>query len=118
MPYHLYYILWGKVRRHTAWSIHGQHIHVYHYLTKTRIIQDMPLLFMIFTGSMSFVGTQVIDIANKDPRLIVKPGLTGLMHLSASDIEYDAIRDFEQYYAMHYSLVFDIEIMLKSIFRF
>ena len=65
-PYHLYYILWGKGRRHTAWSIHGQHIHVYHYLTKTRIIQDMPLLFMIFTGSMSFVGTQVIDITNKD----------------------------------------------------
>ena len=78
----------------------------------------MPLLFMIFKGSMSFVGTQVIDITNKDPRLIVKPGLTGLMHLSASDIEYAAIRDFEQYYAMHYSFVFDIEIILKSIFRF
>ena len=78
----------------------------------------MPLLFMIFRGSMSFVGTQVMDITNKDPGLIVKPGLTGLMHLSASDIKYDAIRDYEQYYAMHYSLVFDIEIILKSIFRF
>ena len=78
----------------------------------------MPLLLMIFKGNMSFVGTQVIDISNKNPRLIVKPGLTGLMHLRAFDIEDDAIRDFEQYYAMHYSLVFDIEIILKSIFRF
>ena len=77
----------------------------------------MPLLFMIFKGSMSFVGTQVIDIANNDPQLIVKPGLTGLMHLSASDIQYDAIRNYEQYYAMHYSLVFDIEIILRSILR-
>ena len=67
---------------------------------------------------MSFVGAQIIDIKNKDPKLIVKPGLTGLMHLRTSRIEYDAIRDFEQYYAMHYSLIFDIEIILKSILRF
>ena len=117
MPYHVYYILKGKASEQTAWSIHGQHIHVYHYLSKIRIIQDMPLLFMIIKGNMSFVGTQVIDISNKNPRLIVKPGLTGLMHLRAFDIEDDVIRDFEQYYAMHYSLVFDIEIILKSILQ-
>jgi lipopolysaccharide/colanic/teichoic acid biosynthesis glycosyltransferase len=117
IPYHVYFILRSKVSEKTAWSIHGQHIHVYHYMSKATIIQDMPLLFMIFKGSMSFVGTQVIDITNKDPRLIVKPGLTGLMHLRDSDIEYDEIRNIEQYYAMHYSLVFDIEIILKSILR-
>ena len=72
---------------------------------------------MIIKGSNSFVGTQIIDITNQDPRLIIKPGLTGLRHLTNSNIQHDAIREYEQFYAMHYSVVFDIEIILKSILR-
>jgi len=29
----------------------------------------------------------------------------------------DEIREFENYYIMHYSLIFDIEIILKSILK-
>ena len=48
---------------------------------------------------------------------MLKPGLTGLPHLKAVHIQSNSIREFENYYAMHYSLIFDIEIIFKSILK-
>ena len=72
---------------------------------------------MVLNGSISFVGSQIMTVNKINPRLIVKPGLTGLPHLKAVDIDNNFIREFENYYAMHHSLIFDIEILLKSIFK-
>ena len=66
---------------------------------------------------MSFVGSQLIDITHHDPGLMIKPGLTGLVHLRSIDIHPDAMRDYEQYYVMNYSFILDIEIIFKSIIR-
>ena len=46
-----------------------------------------------------------------------KPGLIGLSNIKTSNIYPNSLREYEQYYAMHYSLVFDIEIIIKSILR-
>ena len=92
-------------------------IYVYNYHSNSKIIQDMPILFSIFTGEMSFVGSQLIDISYHNPRLMIKPGLTGLVHLRSIDINSDAIRDYEQYYIMNYSFILDLEIIFKSILR-
>jgi len=72
---------------------------------------------MVLNGSLSFVGSQIMTANEINPQLIVKPGLTGLPHLKAVNIDINFIRDFENYYAMHHSLIFDIEILLKSIFK-
>ena len=63
------------------------------------------------------MGSQIIPITKNDPKLILKPGLSGLQHIKRNNINVDSIRKYENYYAMHHSLVFDIEILLKSIFR-
>ena len=84
---------------------------------KKKILQDLPLLFMIFTGDISFVGTQIIEITHQNPSSIIKPGLIGLSNIKTSNIYPNSLREYEQYYAMHYSLVFDIEIIIKSILR-
>ena len=73
---------------------------------------------MIFTGSISFVGSKFVDINYKNPNMMIKPGITGLPHLKSENIQTNAIRDFEQYYVMHYSFISDIEIIIKSILRF
>ena len=67
---------------------------------------------MILNGTLTFVGSQIINISKDDPHLMIKPGLTGLPHLKSIDIQDKAIREIENYYAIHYSLVFDIEILL------
>ncbi len=72
---------------------------------------------MVLNGSISFVGSQIMSSKNNNPKLIVKPGITGLPHLKTVNIDMEHIRKFENYYAMHHSLIFDIEILLKSIFK-
>ena len=106
-----------KYKKENIWSTDGKEVELIRYQSNNPIIQDLPLLFMILYGSLSFVGSQIIDTTNHDPHLMLKPGLTGLPHLKAVDIQENSIREFENYYIMHYSLIFDIEIILKSILK-
>ena len=117
LPIQLYFLFFKKYKKERIWSTDGNEVKLIRYLSKNQIIQDLPLLFMILNGSLSFVGSQIIDTSNHDPQLILKPGLTGLPHLKAVHIQSNSIREFENYYAMHYSLIFDIEIILKSILK-
>ena len=113
IPFHLYYIAFRKIKVSMIWTTNSQHMRIIYYQSNFNFIQDMPLLFLVFKGSLSFVGTQLLDISHENPDLIVKPGLAGLPHLS--NIESDSIREFEHYYAMNYTMMFDIEILLKSL---
>ena len=116
-PMHLYFLIFKKYNREMIWAANGSKLELIRYQSKIIIIQDLPLLFMILYGSLSFVGSQIVDIGNNDPQLMLKPGLTGLPHLKAVNIQTHSIREFENYYAMNYSLIFDIEIILKSILK-
>ncbi len=115
LPFHLYYIAFRKIKVSMIWTTNSKHMRIVYYQSNFNIIQDMPLLFLVFKGSLSFVGTQLLDISHKNPDLIVKPGLTGLPHLT--NVGNDSIREFEHYYAMNYTMMFDIEILLKSLLR-
>ena len=117
LPIHLYFLLLRKYFKEIIWSIHNAKIEIIHYHSSSKLIQDLPLLFMVLNGSLSFVGSQIMTVNENNPQLIVKPGLTGLPHLKAVNIDINFIREFENYYAMHHSLIFDIEILLKSIFK-
>ena len=85
-----------------------------------------PGLFSLFSDFISIKVLSIIDFNSRflkiplvyhSNNLIVKPGVTGLAHLKSTDISINSVRNFENYYAMHYSFIFDIEILLKSIFR-
>ena len=117
LPLHLYFLLLRKYFKEIIWSIDGSKVEITRYHSKGKLIQDLPLLFMVLNGSLSFVGSQIMTANENNPQLIVKPGLTGLPHLKAVNIDINFIREFENYYAMHHSLIFDIEILLKSIFK-
>jgi len=117
LPIHLYFLLLRKYFKEIIWSIDDAKIEIIHYHSSSKLIQDLPLLFMVLNGSLSFVGSQIMTANENNPQLIVKPGLTGLPHLKAVNIDINFIREFENYYAMHHSLIFDIEILLKSIFK-
>jgi lipopolysaccharide/colanic/teichoic acid biosynthesis glycosyltransferase len=117
IPIHLYFLLLRKYYKEIIWSINGSKVEITRYHSKSKLIQDLPLLFMVLNGSLSFVGSQIMTTNENNPQFIVKPGLTGLPHLKAVNIDINFIREFENYYAMHHSLIFDIEILLKSIFK-
>jgi len=99
-----------------------------HFLRKTRI-DELPQCWNIFKGEMSLIGPRperpeftsqlAKEIPYYDLRHIVKPGLTGwaqVCYRYGSSTE-DALRklQFDLYYIKNYSLLLDLNILLRTI---
>jgi lipopolysaccharide/colanic/teichoic acid biosynthesis glycosyltransferase len=99
-----------------------------YYLRRFRI-DEIPQLFSVLTGEMSFVGPRperpelIEKLSEKIPyfqeRLMVQPGLTGWAQVSypyGSTFE-DARRklEYDLYYMKHMSLSLDLFILLDTI---
>lgn len=98
------------------------------FIRVTRI-DELPQLFNILTGEMSFVGPrperqefnekieQVVPFYNV--RHLVRPGITGwaqvLFPYGASIEDSKQKLQYEIYYIKNYSIMMDIEVVLKTI---
>jgi len=93
------------------------------FLRKSRI-DEIPQLFNVLTGDMSLVGPRPhlkkeVDQYQKHHRkvLAVKPGMTGIAQLSgSSDLHFEEEVRLDTYYVENWSLMRDIEILLKTPF--
>jgi len=83
--------------------------------------KKLPYLWSVFLGHLSFVGSEIDSLqeANAaDLPIQLKPGLFGLAQLNESNVSSKS--DSERYnlfYLKNYSLILDIEIIIKSIFK-
>ena len=117
VPLHFYFILTGNVAKDRYWYLNGQCIEIFIYNSGAKILHDLPILFMIFAGKISFVGSELINITKNDPSMIIKPGLTGLPHLKSTCNKHYSKLYYEQFYAVNYSIFIDIEIIFKTILK-
>ena len=92
------------------------------FIRKTSI-DELPQFLNVFTGSMSLIGTRPPTVdeyeqyeANYKRRLSIKPGITGLWQVSGrSDIiHFDEVLKLDLAYIDHWSLVYDLKIILKT----
>lgn len=116
-PIHLYFLFMGKINIATIWVLNNKTIKICSYQSKQNIIYYLPLLFEIFKGNLSFVGSKIINAKSLDSNILIKPGLIGLSFLCDDNVEKDIVRIHEQHYVMNYSIIYDIEIILKSILK-
>ena len=94
-------------------------------------LDELPQMFNVLQGDMSLVGPRaewsriVSDYETKIPsyhlRHLVKPGITGWAQVnyrygSGLDDAIEKLR-YDLYYIKNYSLVLDIEILLKTILK-
>lgn len=92
------------------------------FIRKTSI-DELPQLFNIFLGQMTFVGPRPCTVRefslynNKDQqRLAVKQGLTGQWQVNGrSNTTFAEMIDMDIYYCEHRSLWMDFKILLKTI---
>ena len=114
-PIYLIYFLFNKIYTQKMWGLDGEEIELKFISSKKNFISSIPLLYHILYGDISFVGSQIVSIQNKNPYNILKPGLISLINIKKyKDNDSQRIND---YYIRNQSLTFDIEIILKSLFR-
>jgi GT2 family glycosyltransferase/lipopolysaccharide/colanic/teichoic acid biosynthesis glycosyltransferase len=83
--------------------------------------KKLPYFWSVLTGKLSLVGSEIIEVNDHHlPKggVDLKPGLTGLYQINKSNAFNGA--DSEQYnlyYLKNYSLILDIEIIIKAIFK-
>lgn len=86
-------------------------------------LDEIPQIFNILKGEMSVVGPRPVTFKELEKYgryaeeiLRVKPGLTGLWQVSGrSDVDYSQRVKFDLYYIQNWSILLDIEIILKTI---
>ena len=96
------------------------------FLRKYRI-DEFPQLINVIRGEMSLVGPRAHEIEEvahyrKDHKVVfaIKPGITGLAQINgSSDLPFDEENKLDIYYIEHWSLWFDIKILIKTfVFMF
>ena len=84
-------------------------------------LKHLPWLFSLLRGDISFVGREMdIDLTQRkdDISLSLKPGITGLEQINKNrDISDKERIKYNVFYLKNYSLLLDIEILLKSVFK-
>lgn len=92
------------------------------FMRKTSL-DELPQLWSIFTGKMSFVGPRpalhnqydLIELRTNKGIEKYKPGLTGWAQINGRDeIPIPQKVDLDEYYCIHSSFLFDIKIIIKT----
>ena len=92
-------------------------------LLRKTSLDELPQLWNIFTGEMSFVGPRPVTEGElekyggfADYILSVKPGLSGLWQVSGrSDTGYEERINLDTYYIQNWSIWLDIWIIIKTV---
>ena len=106
---------WKKVN---FWGVDGTTFSGLVTPARGRFLRELPLLFNILSGNMSFVGISLIPVSIDDEKLMCKPGLTGLDRIKKLSVDSEERSVFEHYYVQHQSIAFDLEIMIRTLFAF
>jgi hypothetical protein len=99
------------------WFTDHAKITVHIYRRGSSGFRRLPLLWSVFWGKISFVGGAIVSAQEPDPNLLFKPGITGLAQLRRVDEAFEITQSYDRYYLQHQSFTFDLEILLKAVFR-
>ena len=115
MPLHIIlYIIYGY-KNTKMWTIENKHINIKSFNIKNNFFKKIPILFSILNGKISFVGSRLTSINEKYPSHILKPGLLSLNNTKR--FKNNNEQRLETYYIKNQSLTFDLEIILKTVFK-
>ena len=96
-----------------------------HFMRKTSL-DELPQLFSILKGDMSFVGPRpalfnqadLIELRTRKGIHVLTPGLTGWAQINGRDeLPIPVKVDFDEYYLHHRSFLFDVKILFMTFVK-
>ena len=94
----------------------GRKVNKYLLDSKNKKISNLFVFYNILFGSMSFVGTNNFLLSElENPNLLIKPGLFVCRDLLENDVQN--INKLDLYYMQNHSLLYDLELIIKYIFK-
>jgi len=99
----------------TFWGENSKIITTFIFHSKNQFIKKIPLFWSILKGDLSFVGSSMVELSAKDPKLICTPGLSSLNSIKKSYVSHSSRNQFDRYYVQNQSLGLDIEILVRTI---
>ena len=117
LPLLIYLWLASGLKERKVWCEDGNKLTLKEFNTSVSWMRELPYLFSIMHGNLSFVGCEILDITSRNPELLFKPGLTGLSQLRECDVHDSTDSNIEHFYLQNQSLIFDLEILFKSILK-
>ena len=99
----------------TFWGEKSKIISTFTFQANNQFIKKMPLFWSILKGDLSFVGSSLVELSEKDPKLICTPGLSSLDKINNLHVNIYNRHQFDHYYIQNQSLGLDIEILIKTV---
>ena len=115
LPLQFLFYLFVGLKTERVWSLDQKYIKLTFININNKMISSIPLLYQVFLGKLSIVGSELVNIRNNNPNHILKPGLTSLVKIKK--FKGNNNLRLESFYIKNQSLIFDIEIILKSLFK-
>ncbi len=85
--------------------------------SRSSFVRKLPLLFNIFSGKISFVGSTLEQTGLEKLHLFCKPGLTGIDKIKPIFTPPEERTNYESYYLQNQSLLLDLEILLRIFYE-
>lgn len=103
----------------------SERLNRYGKFLRSTSLDELPELFNIFIGTMSFVGPRpqlvrdmVFMSEHQRKRHLIRPGLTGLAQINGrNNISWEQKIEFDLEYISNVNLLNDLTIFLKTIFK-
>ena len=112
----IHFIFFNSTVSKEYWGENGKRFNVMELKNKNRFLKVLLLMWAVLKGKISFVGSSLIDTTNPDPKLICKPGITGLARVRHVKIVPGENSIMDHYYVQNQSLTLDLEIIMKTLF--
>ena len=109
IPVQLVYLVRYRISHKVINGLNNKKITNHSFVKNEEIKSNIPILYKILLGSVSFVGSEIVEYnENINKQLFIKPGFASVkIENSSKDVDFD--------YIQNYSFLFDLEILMKSI---
>ena len=114
-PVVVFKLLNGPPKKMMFWGEKSKIISAFTFQSNNQFIKKMPLFWSILKGDLSFVGSSLVELSEKDPKLICTPGLSSLDKIKNMHVNIYNRHQFDHYYIQNQSLGLDIEILIKTV---